>query len=141
MPATGKNIITLRPAVGVRMIFILLYLAGIALLAIQLPFNIPDRFKPLVVSCFVIFGAFASVDVFFRRIVLHGDSMTIVAFLDFISRTIPRTEIDSVTWERGCGASIKLTSGKWIGLPNVGRNTQGLTNTIRAWLKRTEVKP
>ncbi len=128
----------LRPQIGVRLIIVVIYLAGIALLSFHLPFNIPERYKPLVLTCFVIGGAFAVVDIFLKRIALQNDRITIVSLSDYVSRTIPRADIESVTWEKGCGASMKLCDGKWVRLPNVGLNAQGLTNTIRAWLKRTE---
>jgi len=130
----------LRPKAGVRALCVGIYLAGVVLLMIHLPFNIPDRHRVWIVPCFVILGAFWLADVFLTRIVLASDSLRVVSISDFQSRTIPRTEIESVTWEKGCGASIKLNNGKWVHLPSVGRNAQGLTNTLRAWLKRTEVQ-
>jgi len=55
----------------------------------------------------------------------------------FRRREIPRAKIESVTWAKGGGVSLKLVDGQWVGLPGVGRTSQGLTNSIRAWLKRT----
>lgn len=51
-------------------------------------------------------------------------------------RNIPKSEIARVTWEGGCGVSIQLNDGKWVKLPDVGKSSQALTNSIRAWLKR-----
>ena len=138
MSAIDTNVKILRPTIAARFVFGGIYLIAIPMLNIGLPFNIPDHYKLLVMSVFVVGGAFGVVDVFLKRIVLQADSITIVSLTDFISRTIPRSEIESVTWEKGCGASLKFRSGKGIRLPNVGLNAQGLTNTIRAWLKRTE---
>ena len=41
-------------------------------------------------------------------------------------------DIASVTWEKGGGVYVKLKAGGWA----KGYNPQGLTNTVRAWLKR-----
>ena len=128
----------IRPKTGVRLLCFALYLAGLALLTIHLPFGIPDRHRVWIVPSFVIFGAFWLADVFLRRIVLGRDNIRVFSISDFQCRTIPRAEIDSVTWHQDEGASLILRGGKAVGLPSVGRNAQGLTNTIRAWLKRTE---
>ena len=137
MAQTEQEIKILRPTIGVRAIFFTLYLAGIVLLNIKLPFDISEHYKPLVLAGFVILGAFAVIDVFLRRIVLQNNCMMVVSLSDFVYRTITRSEIESVTWEKGCGASLKFYNGKWMRLPNIGLNAQVLTNTIRAWLKRT----
>lgn len=52
------------------------------------------------------------------------------------ARTIERQSIESVGWEAGVGVSMKLVDGAWVKLPYLG-NSQGCTNTIRAWLKAT----
>jgi hypothetical protein len=115
------------------------YLAGVVLLSIHLPFGIADRHRIWIVPVYAICGAFWLLEVFTTRIVLASDSIRVVSVSDFLSRTIPRAEVDSVTWEKGCGVSLLLRSGEAIKLPGVGRNAQGLTNTIRAWIRRTEV--
>jgi len=103
-----------------------------------LAIRIPERFRTIVVVVYALGGAFWLADMFLTRIVLQADGVFI--FSDFRSRTVSRTEIDIVTWEKGCGASIKLRGGKRERLPNAGQTPQGLTNTIRAWLRRTEVE-
>src|SRR3954471_4563440 len=118
----------LRPKAGVRALCVGIYLAGLTLLMLHLPFGIPDRHRVWIVPSFAIFGAFWLVDVFLTRIILGSDSLRVVSISDFRSRILNRAEIDSVTWEKGCGASIKLRDGKWVRLPSVGRNAQGLTN-------------
>jgi hypothetical protein len=52
-------------------------------------------------------------------------------------RFFPRTEILSVTWEKGGGVFLRLRDGQWAPLPGVGRTHQGLVNSVRAWLNRT----
>jgi len=52
-------------------------------------------------------------------------------------RRYQRADIKRVTWEKGAGVVLELNRGGWAKLPELGFNSQGLTNTIRAWLKRT----
>ena len=127
----------LRPKAGVRVLCIVIYLAGCVLMWFHLPFGMPDHWKTWVVPAYVILGALGLADMLLTRIALGSGHLRIVS--GFRSQTIPRAEIDRVTWAAGCGASLILREGKGIRLPSVGRNAQGLTNTIRAWLKRTEV--
>lgn len=55
--------------------------------------------------------------------------------------TYTAEEIASVTWEAGAGVCIKLAAGGWAKIPEMGYNSQGLTNTLRAWLKRAKKSP
>jgi hypothetical protein len=128
----------LRPKAGVRVVCMVLYLAGFALIWFHLPFGIPDHFKTWIAPAYIVLGGLGLADMLLTRIALGRDKLRIV--FGFRSQTIPRAEIDSVTWAAGCGASVILRGGKGVPLPSVGRNAQGLTNTIRAWLKRTEVE-
>jgi len=129
----------LRPKVSVRVLFAALYLAGVVMLAIHLPFDIADRHRVWIVPCFAFLGAFVVAEVFVTRIVIGGDSIRIVSLSDFMSRTIPRSEVAGVSGKRR-GVSLLLRNGEVIRLPGVGRSTQGLINTIRAWITRTEVQ-
>jgi hypothetical protein len=55
----------------------------------------------------------------------------------FKTYKLPRSLIQKVIWEKGCGVSVQTMEGKWVALPNLmGRNSQSLANSIRAWLKR-----
>lgn len=53
----------------------------------------------------------------------------------FRKTAIARSDFVKVTWEAGCGVSLLLTDGTWAKVPDLGQNSQGLTNSIRAWLK------
>ena len=48
------------------------------------------------------------------------------------------SQVASVTWEAGSGVTLRLSDGSWAKLPDLGYNSQGLTNTVRAWLKRAK---
>ena len=50
---------------------------------------------------------------------------------------IPKNDIMRVTWEAGCGVSLLLSDGTWVKIPDLGHNSQGLTNSIRSWLNNT----
>jgi len=49
---------------------------------------------------------------------------------------IKKDEIEKVTWAAGCGVSVQLSNGSWEELPTFGKNSQGITNSVRAWLER-----
>ncbi|HEX8371427.1 MAG TPA: hypothetical protein VF585_01500 [Chthoniobacterales bacterium] len=128
----------LRPTKIVRAICVAIYVAGISLLCYQLPFHIPSRFKIVVVPTYVLLGAFWLADIFLTRIALHDDRLTVISVTDFLLRDIPRSEIETVKWEKGCRAALRLREGTWLHLPDAGRTAQSVAATIRAWLKRTE---
>ena len=82
-----------------------------------------------------VFGCAAVLEVVTTRVVLHDDALECGAI--WSRRRYPVVDIASVTWERGSGVALKLTDGRWAKLPELGYNSQGLTNTVRAWLKRS----
>jgi len=127
----------LRIKTGVSVLCVVIYIAGVVLLSFHLPFGVSDRHRVWVVPTYAVAGALWLADLLTRRIVLGPDSIRVISFSDYQCRTIQRTEIEDVTWEKGCGASLMMRAGRGIRLPNVGRDPQGLTNTIRAWLKKT----
>jgi hypothetical protein len=61
---------------------------------------------------------------------------TRISFRENFRKTeIPKGDIEKVTWEAGCGVSLLLSDGTWAKVPDLGQNSQGLTNSIRSWLK------
>ena len=61
---------------------------------------------------------------------------TEIRFRQIFGQTvIPKNQIAKVTWEAGCGVSLLLSDGTWVKVPDLGHNSQGLTNSIRSWLK------
>jgi hypothetical protein len=80
-------------------------------------------------------GVLGVLDVARRRIVLGRSELHIISM--WSQRVYSRDTIDSVTWEVGVGVSLKLASGGWVRLPELGRNSQSVANTIRAWLRQT----
>ena len=129
----------LRPNAGVRALCGVIYLAGVVLLSVRLPFGISEHHRVWIVPVFALLGAFWLADATTTRIVLGPDCIRIFSISDLQSRTIPRATIESVTWEKVCGVSILLRGGEWVRLPSIGRDPKGVTNTVRAWLAATEV--
>jgi hypothetical protein len=66
------------------------------------------------------------------------DSLVISSW--FSTKQYARTTLESVTWEAGSGVALRLTDGAWLKLPELGHDSQALSNSIRAWLRRTEAK-
>ena len=54
---------------------------------------------------------------------------------NFQRTVIPRANIEKATWAKGCGALLLLKDGRSIKMPGVGGNSQGLCNSVRAWVK------
>ena len=52
----------------------------------------------------------------------------------FATRRLSKTAIEKVTWEKGTGVSVRLTDGNWVQMPELFQNSQGLSNSMRAWL-------
>ena len=68
------------------------------------------------------------------RIVLSADVLETRDL--FVRRRYEVSTIRGVKWEAGGGVSVELVQGGWAKLPELGYNSQSLTNTLRAWLKR-----
>jgi hypothetical protein len=81
-----------------------------------------------------ILGGAGVLELVTTRIVLSEDALECNSL--WSRRRYAAADIASVTWEWGSGVSVKLTSGGWAKLPELGYNSQGLANTLRAWLKR-----
>jgi hypothetical protein len=129
----------LQMAAGFKILCVAAYLTAIALLMVRLPFGLADHHRFWIIPVVILFGALWLAEAFFTRIVLSSDNIRVVSVSEFKSFTIPRDQIESVTWAKGLGSVLKLRDGKEVRLPTVGRRTnQGLANTIRAWLGKAE---
>ena len=82
---------------------------------------------------FSVFGVAGIIESFLAYIRLEE---TEIRFREtFRTTAIQKDDIEKVTWEAGCGVSLKLRDGQWVKVPDLGQNSQGLTNSIRAWLR------
>lgn len=100
--------------------FVLFYLYGLGWLA------------PISVLLLMV-GMLAVYEVFSTRIVLSDSSMDIVSLLG--KRSFERSRISTVKVDGG-SVFIKIEGGGWVKLPELGRNSLSVSNTIRAWLRR-----
>jgi len=83
-----------------------------------------------------ILGIAALAETFLVRVVLLEDAALLVTLRG--RQRLPRESIASVKWEGGSGVALHMRDGSWVKLPEMGQNSQGLSNSIRAWLRRTE---
>ena len=88
----------------------------------------------LFYACFGLFSVSAAIASSTSYLTLEDDYLEFRE--DFKRRRIEKHQIEEVTWEKGCSVSVKLLSGEWVDLPGLGQNSQGLTNSVRAWLRR-----
>jgi hypothetical protein len=85
----------------------------------------------------VLVGLGGVIEVATTRVVLHDDAIECGAI--WSRRRYAVTDIASVSWEKGGGVFLRLKAGGFGKLPELGYNSQGLTNTVRAWLKRRAI--
>lgn len=51
--------------------------------------------------------------------------------------SVAHQDIIKVTWEKGCPVTVQTKNEKWVKIPEIiGYNSQSMTNSIRAWLKK-----
>ena len=132
MSATDTQAKTLRPSkVGA----IILFAIGVILGGIG-GWRLLKSPSFSVARLLLILGALsivAAVQHSMTRIILLPDRLE---FGGFVGRTsIRKEEIESVTWEAGCGVSLRMKTQTWRRIPDLGR-AQGVCNSIRAWLRR-----
>ena len=82
-----------------------------------------------------VFGLLGIVEVLTARLLLADDALHVTKF--WTRRSYPRETIRQATYAKGCPVTLELSNGQWAKLPDLGHNTQGITNSIRAWLKAT----
>ena len=88
----------------------------------------------LAFAGFTLIGLAGIVEVATTRVVLYDEALECGTI--WSRRRYPVADIASVSWEGGGGVFLKLEAGGWAKLPELGYNSQGLTNTVRAWLTR-----
>jgi hypothetical protein len=49
-------------------------------------------------------------------------------------RRYERGIVQDVTWEKGSGVALRLTTGGWAKLPYLGHSNQAVAGAVRAWL-------
>jgi hypothetical protein len=81
------------------------------------------------------FGVLGIVEALTARLLLADDALHVTKF--WTRRSYPRETIRQATYAKGCPVTLELSNGQWAKLPDLGHNTQGITNSIRAWLRAT----
>jgi hypothetical protein len=122
---------TWKSKTGVRVLSLVVYGLALALWAMRGP----ERYRTVAVAVIAACGALWIADVFLTRIVVYDDRIFVWSM--FQRRNVLRSQITSVTWEKGAGAYLRLQDGSSVKLPQMGKSYQSQVNSIRAWLKRT----
>jgi len=79
-----------------------------------------------------VFAVAGFIDAMTARVELNNESIVIVQNL--IRREYPRSMFVKVTWGKGMPVALQSKSGEWVRLPGVGKSSQAVVNTLRAWL-------
>lgn len=81
-----------------------------------------------------VLAAAGAVDAFTAKVELFPERMVVVANL--VRREYLRSEFVGVTWAKGVPVMLTFRSGAHLRLPDVGANAQGVSNSVRAWLRK-----
>ena len=120
-----------RPALYVALaVSELLFLAGAVFSHVYRGWSLTT----LAFDALALAGLLGFIELGTTRVTMSDDSIEMGSM--WKRRRLNRADIRRVTWEKGAGVAIELSSGGWVKLPDLGFNAQGLTNTIRAWLAR-----
>jgi len=81
----------------------------------------------------LVFGAIGFADTLLSRMVLDDDGIEIVSL---VRRTrYSRDEFESAKVDGGI-VVLKRRDGGWVKLPDTGRNSLAVRNTVHAWIRR-----
>lgn len=129
-----KETIVLRPPKSLWVVMLLTTLVFVAFAIGSFMLELEGWYRAVLVvlACLCPVGW---AELAIQRVELEGDEMAVVN--NFRRRTFSSREILKVTWAKGMGTAIQLADETWVQLPPVGSSPQGVTNTIRAWRKRT----
>ena len=131
---TGREpaVRTFRPPHAVK--WVALVAAVIFLAVTVLSFRVNGwSWVTIVLAGIVPLGVAGFLDTMTQRVELHPEHLVVVRNL--MKASYPRNGFTRVTWAKGVPVSLQLTSGKWVQLPGVGTSSQGLVNTLRAWIR------
>ena len=86
----------------------------------------------LALASVALAGAF---DAFTSKVEIYPEHLVVVANLR--RREYGRSQFVSVSAAKGVPITLQLQSGGNLELPPVGKNTQGMANSLRAWLRKS----
>ena len=81
----------------------------------------------------VVFIILAFIDSLTAKIILLQDRLLVTS--NFKTKVYYKSEVSQVKRDGG-SVFINLNDSNWIKIENIGGNTQSISNSIRAWLKR-----
>jgi hypothetical protein len=82
-----------------------------------------------------VFGVGGFIDIMVSRIVLDETEIRVVSLVR--ARRYPRGDFESAKVDGGA-VCLKRRDGGWLVLPDTGRNTLAVRNTIHAWIKSSK---
>jgi hypothetical protein len=85
--------------------------------------------------CLLVFGVAGFIDVMVSRIVLDETEIRVISLVR--TRRYPRADLESAKVDGGA-VCLKRRDGGWLVLPDTGRNSLAVRNTIHAWIKSSE---
>ena len=85
-----------------------------------------------------VLGALGIAEVVTARVDLYPERIVIVSNLR--KSAFPRGSFVRASWAKGVSVTLERSDGSFLKLPDVGGNSQGLTNSLRAWIKRSRVE-
>jgi len=85
-----------------------------------------------VLFCLIPVGVAGALDAVISRVELHEEHLVVVRNLR--KREYARSSFQKAQWGKGVPVTLQLKSGGWVTLPGVGPSSQGLVNSLRAWL-------
>ena len=89
-------------------------------------------FLAAIIICLLMLGGLA--DALTTKVSVSENELVVRS--NFKVRRFSRSEFSSVTWSKGCPVALEFRDGSWLNLPSVAASAQGVTNTLKAWLKR-----
>ncbi len=81
----------------------------------------------------VALGIAGILDALTQRIELHDDRLVIVRNLE---ARVSAGDVRKAQWSKGVPVSLQTAAGEWVHLPGVGVSSQGLVNTLPAWINK-----
>ena len=84
---------------------------------------------------FLVFGVAGFIDVMVSRIVLDEGEIRVISLVR--TRKYRRGDFESAKVDGGA-VCLKRRDGGWLVLPDTGRNSLAVRNTIHAWIKAAE---
>jgi hypothetical protein len=83
----------------------------------------------------LVFGVAGFIDAMVSRIVLDERELRVISLVR--TRRYPRGDFESAKVDGGA-VCLKRRDGGWLALPDTGRNTLAVRNTVHAWIKSSE---